>query len=232
MAQFSKILIKQKFSRSISCQLKLRKMTIHLRPASEADLPTIVDLSTSAFPPEKDAIVRNLFPGDLHYSDGIRNARIARKSVKFSLKSTIMMVAVDDASDGTIVGYAVWEVPVSPLAENGNEEEVRLPPLAQEGMNRAPFMELIGILEEDVREQFGDKGTKDVWSEFLYLPILFYFLRFVTTNFWISTRLFRSSSRPSEERNWWDVARLGRQGSISTRAGMLPGCYTSWTAVI
>lgn len=175
MAQFSKILIKQKFSRSISCQLKLSKMTIHLRPASEADLPTIVDLSTAAFPPEKDAIVRNLFPGDLHYSGGIRNARIARKSVKFGLKSTIMMVAVDDASDGSIVGYSVWEVPVSPSAENGNEEEVRLPPLAQEGMDRAPFMELFGILEEDVREQFGDKGTKDVWSEFLYLPILFYF---------------------------------------------------------
>lgn len=174
-------------------------MTIHLRPGSEADLTTIVDLSTAAFPPEKDAIVRNLFPGDLHYSDAIRNARIARKSVKFGLKNTVIMVAVDDASDGTIVGYAVWEVPVSPSAEK--EEEVRLPPLAQEGMDKAPFMELIGILNEDVREQFGDKGTADVWSEFFpSLP------SFLFTNFWISTRLSRCSSRLPEERNWSHVA--------------------------
>ena len=149
-------------------------MTIHLRPASETDLTTIVDLSTAAFPPEKDAIVRNLFPGSLHYSDGIRTARIARKSVKFSLKSTVMMVAVDDASsDGSIVGYAVWEVPVE---DGGEEEDIRLPPLAQEGMDKAPFRELIGILEEDVREQFGDKGTRDVWSEFLKLPVFHLFV--------------------------------------------------------
>lgn len=40
-----------------------------------------------------------------------------------------------------------------------------LPPLAQEGIDKAPFMELRRILEDDVREQFGDKGTVDVWSE-------------------------------------------------------------------
>lgn len=139
-------------------------MTIYLRPASEADLTKIVDVSTAAFPPEKDAIVRNLFPGDLHYSESIRKARIARKSVKFGLKSTVMMVAVDD---DTIVGYAVWEVPVSPSVGNVNEdtENVRLLPLAQEGMDRAPFMELFRILEEDAQKQFGDKGTADVWSE-------------------------------------------------------------------
>lgn len=147
-------------------------MTIHLRPASEADLATIVDLSTAAFPPEQDAIVRHLFPGDLHYSENIRNARIARKLVKFGLKGNIIMVAVDDASNCKIVGYAVWEVPVSSSAEDksGGEEEVRLPPLAQEGMDKAPFIELIRILQEDVREQFGEKGTADVWSKIFPSP--------------------------------------------------------------
>lgn len=188
-------------------------MTVHLRPASEADLTTIVDLSTAAFPPEKDAIVRHLFPGDLHYSDNIRNARVARKSVKFGLKSTIIMVAVDDASDGTIVGYAIWEVPVPPSTEDGvgGEEEVRLPPLAQEGMDKAPFMELFRILAEDVREQFGEKGTADVWSK--YFPPSSY-PNEVITDLWISTRFSRRSSGLPETRNWSDVTRLGYQGSI------------------
>lgn len=153
--------------------LDASKMTIRLRPASEADLTTIVDLSTAAFPPERDAIVRHLFPGNLHYSENVRNARIARKTVKFGLKSTIIMVAVDDdASDGTIVGYAVWEVPVSSSTEDGSEgEEIKLPPLVQEGMDKAPFIELIRILQEDVREQFGEKGTADVWSEFIFFSL-------------------------------------------------------------
>ncbi|EEA19205.1 hypothetical protein TMatcc_010245 [Talaromyces marneffei ATCC 18224] len=139
-------------------------MTIHLRPASEADLATIVDVSTAAFPPDVDTIVRHLFPGDLHFSDGVRKARIARKSVKFGLKSTVVMVAVDDDKN-KIVGYAIWEVPVSSSDEGENEEEgVMLPPLAQEGIDKAPFMELRRILEDDVREQFGDKGTVDVWT--------------------------------------------------------------------
>jgi hypothetical protein len=82
------------------------------------------------------------------------------------------MVAVDDDK---IVGYAVWEIPV-PSADEAENKGTILPPLAQEGMDKAPFMELRRILEEDVREQFGDKGTVDVWSEFfLYLPTHFTF---------------------------------------------------------
>jgi hypothetical protein len=143
------------------------KMTIHLRPASETDLTTIVDVSTAAFPPDVDAIVRHLFPGDLHYSDGVRKARIARKSVKFGLKSTLIMVAVDDSVNGKIVGYAIWEVPVSSDEDGDEGDGAMLPPLAQEGMDKTPFMELRRILEDDVRERFGDKGTVDVWSKFV-----------------------------------------------------------------
>ena len=212
--------------------LEASKMAIHLRPASEADLTTIVDLSTAAFPPEKDAIVRHLFPGNLHYSENVRNARIARKTVKFGLKSTIIMVAVDDASDGKIVGYAVWEVPVSSSTEDGSEgEDIKLPPLVQEGMDRAPFIELISILQDDVREQFGEKGTADVWSEFFFSPP-HHSGEDRMTDLSISTRLPRRSSRVPAKRNWSDVARLGYQGSISSGAGGLSGCHTSWIAVI
>lgn len=142
-------------------------MAIHLRPASEADLATIVDVSTAAFPPSIDAIVRHLFPGDLHHSEDVRRARIARKSASFQMKSTLIMVAVDDTLDSKVVGYSVWEVPVSDQDGDGDDdgEKVMLPPLAQEGMDRAPFMELRRILEDDVREQFGDQGTKGVWSK-------------------------------------------------------------------
>ncbi|EED12180.1 conserved hypothetical protein [Talaromyces stipitatus ATCC 10500] len=140
-------------------------MAIHLRPASEADLSIIVDVSTAAFPPSVDAIARHLFPGDLHYSEDVRQARIARKSVKFQMNSTRIMVAVDDASDGKIVGYSIWEVPVAGGDDkNDDDGEIILPPLAQEGSDRAPFMELRRILEDDVREQFGDEGTKGVWT--------------------------------------------------------------------
>jgi hypothetical protein len=148
-------------------------MPVHLRPATEADLPAIVDVSTAAFPPNVDAIVRRLFPGDLHYSEGVRKARLARKGVTFGLKSTVMILAVED--DKTIVGYSIWEVPVPDAEEEEEkdkekeeEEKPKPPPMAQQGVDIAALAELRRVLTEDVRESFGERGATDVWSEFIY----------------------------------------------------------------
>jgi hypothetical protein len=148
-------------------------MALNLRAATEADLADIVDVSTAAF--EADAMVRRLIPAHLQTSDGssneaLRQWRIARQTARFQAKRTIMMVVVDDMG-GKILGYSIWEKPVGDSEE---EEEPRPPPPpTSTGIDQAAYGELRQILEEDERESFGERGTKDVWREFVLVRKLF-----------------------------------------------------------
>lgn len=146
-------------------------MAILLRPATEADLVDIVDVSTAAFPPSKDAITRHLFPPHLQDSNGIqaaaiRELRIARKGLRFQARHTTMIVAIDEALGDKIVGYSIWRTPF----EEGDKEDARPPPVKLECFDRDAFAELIRILTEDERETFGENGTKDVWRKLETCP--------------------------------------------------------------
>lgn len=140
-------------------------MAVRVRPATEADLADIVDVSMVAFDPSTDAITRHLFPPHLQApespdSEAMRQWSVARKSSRLGAKRSVMMVAVDDALGGKVVGYSMWFAPAE-----GDEEELPPPRKAFAGMDQAAFAELRRIIIEDERETFGERGTKDVWSE-------------------------------------------------------------------
>ncbi|KAJ5383161.1 hypothetical protein N7517_001072 [Penicillium concentricum] len=136
---------------------------VQIRPAREADLTEIVELSMVAFDPSTDAITRNLFPPHLQTpertdSEAIRHWSIARKSARLHAKRSVMMVAFDDVL-GNVVGYSMWFAPVE-----GDEEELPRPKRTFAGMDQAAFAELREIIMEDEREIFGEKGASDVWN--------------------------------------------------------------------
>jgi hypothetical protein len=70
------------------------------------------------------------------------------------------MVAIDESLNDQIVGYAVWFVPV--------EEEDDSPPPPRRsfaGADQEAFAELRKVIEADEQESFGERGSRDVWSE-------------------------------------------------------------------
>lgn len=141
-------------------------MAITIRPATEADIPGIVAVSTAAFDPATDAITRRLFPaspaGSGSSDKGILEWSVFRKSARLHINRSVVMVAVDD--DGSIVGYAMW---FAPQAEEGAENGSLPPPPKRtfEGFDRDAATQLRRIMEEDGREMFGEKSTDGVWSE-------------------------------------------------------------------
>lgn len=137
---------------------------LHLRPATESDIPSIVDLSTAAFDPTTDAIARHLTPSSPQARSDFRQWQIARKSARLQAERTATTVVVDDALNGRIVGYSVWERPTGEQDESNNREP---PKIALDGVDERAFIELRRILNQDERESFGERGTRDVWREFM-----------------------------------------------------------------
>jgi hypothetical protein len=142
-------------------------MAITIRPATEADIPGIVAVSTAAFDPATDAITRRLFPSSQHDTNnsasGIREWSVFRKSARLHVDRSVVMVAIDE-NEGAVVGYSMWFAP-----QEEDKEPVALPPPPKrnfEGFDREAATELRRIMEEDGREIFGEKSTDGVWSEF------------------------------------------------------------------
>lgn len=140
-------------------------MAVHIRLATQEDIPEIVDVSMAAFDPSTDAISARLFPPHLQSADSeaFKNWSVTRKSARLDLKNSVVMVAVDEALGGRVVGYAMW---FSPIPEGSEEEEPPRPKVAFEGVDRDALLELRKIMEDDAHNSFGEKGSKDVWSEF------------------------------------------------------------------
>ncbi len=149
-------------------------MAITVRPATEADIPGIVAVSTAAFDPATDAITRRLFPASAHIggsSEGIREWSVFRKSARLRIDRSVVMVAADDDhdgdhDDGAIVGYSMWFAP----QQEGEEDGGFHPPPKRtfEGFDRDAATQLRRIMEEDGREIFGEGSTDGVWSEFTH----------------------------------------------------------------
>ncbi|POR38561.1 Uncharacterized protein TPAR_01259 [Tolypocladium paradoxum] len=140
-------------------------MALRLRSAIDADMDAIAAISAAAFHPTTDAIARRLFPPhlrppDMQAGDAARPWRLARKTSKLHAKRTVMMVVVDDALDGTIVGFSVWEAPVRGKED---EEEMHLPEQPCAGLDRAALAEMQSIVAGDAKRRFGQRDTKDIW---------------------------------------------------------------------
>ncbi|KAH7160971.1 acyl-CoA N-acyltransferase [Dactylonectria macrodidyma] len=139
-------------------------MSLHLRDATQEDIPAIARICAAAFHPDTDAITRRLFPPHLkpeNISDGevAYSWRAARKAHSMESDRNIMMVAVDVDLD-EVVGFALWE---SPIGSEDTVEAMRAYPEPPATLDLAAFAELRSLASADVTETFGDRGTKDVW---------------------------------------------------------------------
>ncbi|KAF4224727.1 hypothetical protein CNMCM8980_005498 [Aspergillus fumigatiaffinis] len=146
-------------------------MALSIRQARETDLEAIANTAAAAFNPTTDAISRRLFPPDLQPTDmppgeACRQWRAARKSASFHSDGTALMVAVDDALQGQIVGFALWDVPVpSPRCAPHQPQEPEPEPAAHAhaGLDQSALAEMRRILAEDARAHFGDEMKRNVW---------------------------------------------------------------------
>ncbi|KND88961.1 hypothetical protein TOPH_06412 [Tolypocladium ophioglossoides CBS 100239] len=140
-------------------------MTLCLRLATEADLGAIAAVSAAAFHPTTDAIARRLFPPhlqppDVQDGDAARPWRLTRKTSNLDAKRTVMMVVVDEALEGAIVGFSVWEAPVR---GEEDEEETNLPEKPCAALDHVALAEMRRLVVEDAKRRFGERESKDVW---------------------------------------------------------------------
>lgn len=159
-------------------------MRLYIRPATEADVPRIAEISMAAFDPATDAVSRNLLPAarreDGSLGDEFRNWSVMRKSARLKAARSVMLVAVeDDAAEsseqqegkGVVVGYALWFRPL----EDGEEEEdgqgsaKNKAPVA--GLDPDAVAALREVMMKEERESFGDKGARDVWCKYATLSL-------------------------------------------------------------
>lgn len=150
-------------------------MTIHVRDATADDIPAIARIAAAAFHPSTDAISAALFPAHLKAADNpdVGDAalpwRLARKSASLRAFDGLndgsrMMVAVDDAADGVVVGFSTWDAP----EREGNDQELEAlkhwspspPPAA---LDTEAFQELRRIVDGDVKAVMGNEANK-TWS--------------------------------------------------------------------
>lgn len=140
-------------------------MSIRVREAVEADIPQIADVASASFTPATDPIARNLFPNhDLNAAIPEGEAAVAwrrsRKTLKLQSPDAILMVAVDDALDGKVVGFSLWEPPL------GDAPETKEPLLTCEGLDLKAFQEMKDVVNNTVDKQFGKRGLRDLWCKF------------------------------------------------------------------
>ncbi|KAH7276077.1 acyl-CoA N-acyltransferase [Fusarium solani] len=141
-------------------------MALRLRIATESDLDAVADVATASFSPQTDAISAHLFPAHLKpegeaYAHAARPWRLARKTDRFHSQRTTLVVAVDEALSGKVVGFALWEKPVRG-EEHGQPEAAPIkPPCAT--LDHAAFDEMRRVLGEDHSKRFGEKGADNVW---------------------------------------------------------------------
>jgi hypothetical protein len=74
-----------------------------------------------------------------------------------------MIVAVDSALDGQIVGFALWDVPSQTGGCETQTQEPEPEPAAHAGLDQSALAEMRHILAEDARAHFGDEMKRNVW---------------------------------------------------------------------
>ena len=140
-------------------------MELYLRPATEADSASVADIVSAAFHPTTDTITHHLFPAHLQPSDPseadhvVRLYRIARKTPRITSNQTLATVAIDGSSDA-VVGFSLWDVP----GQDDNTKPKEAEPSCT-ALDREALAELRQVMGQNVRQHFGEAGTKNVWRE-------------------------------------------------------------------
>jgi hypothetical protein len=155
------------------CQYHVLDMSIYLTEASEADLPAIARIATSAFHPETDALSRRLFPRHLqpnNIPDGeaAYDWRLARKATSLVSSESHVIVAIDNDGnpEDRIVGFALWDAP----SAEGNDSSPSKP-IECTALDKVAYEEMKKNVNQDAVDTFGEKGIAGVWR--LYSPSLF-----------------------------------------------------------
>lgn len=140
-------------------------MSIYLTKASEADLPTIARIATSAFHPETDALSRRLFPRHLQPKDipdgeAAYDWRLARKASSLASSESHLVIAVDKDKnvEDRIVGFALWD---APPAEGGDSSPSK--PVECDALDKSAFEEMKKTVNQDAIDTLGEKGIAGVW---------------------------------------------------------------------
>lgn len=143
-------------------------MAITVRPATEADVAGITDVSMAAFDPSTDAIARHLFPPHLqNHANDFRAWSVGRKSTRLQTPYTLMMVAVDDTiSDTTeaVVGYSTWIQPAPP-----GEEGPAPPKTPPAGVDADALAQLKQAMMQDEEETNSLNLPRKLWSMFCFV---------------------------------------------------------------
>lgn len=136
--------------------------------AQAGDEEGIARVSTLAFAPGKDSLTTNLFPARLQPETGDPAMtaypwRLARKGWWIREGEGIIMVAVDDALDGQIVGFSIWESPREPGTQGPKEPSVPCP-----GFDAEEYASFRAHMETTIKGWFGEVGLTNMWCEYEY----------------------------------------------------------------
>ncbi|KAH7322866.1 acyl-CoA N-acyltransferase [Stachybotrys elegans] len=138
-------------------------MPLQLRRAVEKDIPGIVQATVASFHADTDIISSRLFPSHLRpagvsYEEAATPWWLARFTLYMKAPRPVFVVVTDDELNGEIVGFAMWERPVS-----GSDAQP-LPYIEPvPGFDEKAFEEMKEILGKDVLETFGPDGDDDLW---------------------------------------------------------------------
>ncbi|GKU06815.1 gnat family [Fusarium langsethiae] len=140
-------------------------MSIYLTEASEADLPAVARIATSAFHPETDSLSRRLFPRHLQ-PKGIPDGeaaydwRLVRKASSLASPESRLIVAVDNDNNAEdrIVGFALWDAPPAEGGDSGPSK-----PIECAALDKVAFEEMKKTVNQDAIDTFGEKGIAGVW---------------------------------------------------------------------
>jgi len=142
-------------------------MGLRTRLAAPADLAEITDIAVAAFHPDTDAITRHLFPPhpylpDVVVEESVRAWREMRMAMKLRARDTTVVVAVDDAVGGKVVGFSMWDRPVKgDKAPDSVTTNTPCPALDNDAL-----AEVYHVLDGDIHKHFGVQGLNDMFCEF------------------------------------------------------------------
>ncbi|KAJ6788771.1 hypothetical protein PWT90_03322 [Aphanocladium album] len=142
------------------------RMPLHMREATEADTDAIARLARAAFDPATDAIARNLFPVRLQAAapssaeDPAIAWRRTRKGIKMKTERILLMVVTDDALDGKVVGFSMWE---EPLREGHEGESMTKGVVPCPTLDEEAYKQLRTVSEDATIAFLGKDGSKHMW---------------------------------------------------------------------
>lgn len=89
-----------------------------------------------------------------------------RKAMKLRARDTAVVVAVDDALGGKVVGFSMWD---RPIKGDKSPDSVTTNTLCP-ALNNSALAEAYHVLNENIHKHFGEQGLNDMFCEFSSQP--------------------------------------------------------------